>query len=171
MQTFKIEKTDAQCVVSWRHFSWVVLFLFVKLGAFTILCVVLTLLVFVQQMFSYILLALMFWGYWLFIFSAIINVLFGKTRFVLDKNGLVSTYTCLMFKREKWIDLTDICCFEKRRIDTRRVETGLYYLLRVAYQYGEVDFSIPSKDLEKELDDCCNQLNVFLETLKAEAAH
>ena len=163
MQTFKIEKTDSQCVVSWRYYTFdaCVLAGFMVFAGIFVSIVMLVLV-------TPILVALPLGGLWsLLSFVVMCHTLFGNTKIVIDESGLVSAYTCLILKREKRIDLAKIRCFEK--ID-RRLKSRLSYSLRAACQGGDIDFSLPTKDFEKELDDLCNQLNVFLGTLKAEAA-
>jgi len=118
-----------------------------------------------------ILLALICWGGWFLALGKIVNAFFGNTRFVLDKNGLETTWTCLSFKQEKRISIGKIC-----RFDCHRKVMGLHgkaarwhRWLYVVCDNNKVSFLTPAGFLtqsSKELDDLCNQLNAFLKTLK-----
>ena len=169
MQTFKIEKTDSQCVVTWRHFSAVfpLFSLFIGLG---ILCAFVIRFVCVPLELPDILFALLSCGLLLLPFLVVsINILFGKTKLVLGENGLTSTFTSPILKHEKRIDLIEIRCFEKIVCYAGGILVSCSF--HAVCQSRNVRFNLPSKDCTKELDDLCNQLNVFLETLKAEAVY
>ena len=181
MQTFKIEKTDSQCVVTWRHYTRLGVFvMFSGLAFMAIPLVTLTphalhaLIVFCA--------ALSIWIFWLLSFAFVVHMLFGETQFVLDEDGLNAIYTCLTFESEKRFALTEIRRFEK---DIRWRKNRDTCLLRVSF-HEESDnsmksfrlhtngsksksFCLPVKGgIEDELDVLCEQLNAFLETLKAE---
>ena len=162
MQTFKIEKTDIQCVVTWRYFTICgLLFMFVWLAIWTVCCVAMIEIVSEHDI-GILLIALFFWFFWMLAVATLINMLFGKTRLVLDETGLASLWTCLFFKRKKRIDLTDINRFEG--ID----EGGdCWYRFRVVCREKNAVYScVPSISSEKEIENLCNQLNALLETLK-----
>jgi len=191
MQTFKIEKNDTQCVVTWRHFDLTVILLFIIFAGLTVIAAFFVYGVFVRHAFGAIPIALLFWGLWLFLLALIFDNLYGETTFVLDENGLDIIYTCLLFQNEKRIALDEIVCFEKEMSyhhkDRRKRRPT--YLLRVACREDNIrksfrlhtrkskSFGLPSKEkflslptfgkeLEEEIDDLCEQLNAFLETLK-----
>lgn len=128
----------------------------------------LTHLAFVERDLIVFLLVLPVWGFWLLIFALIVHMLFGKTKFFLSEDGLNTMYTCLTIKRERRFDLADVCCFAKYISDKPgKYNSGQsHHFLRVVCQSGNVDFWLPTKKLEDELDDVCDQLNNFLETLK-----
>ncbi|MCL2304112.1 MAG: hypothetical protein FWC43_02070, partial [Planctomycetaceae bacterium] len=79
MQTFKIEQTDLQCVVTWRFFSFAVVFSLVFLTIWTVGCLVMTGAALAHQQFEVLLFMLPFWAVWLVLLAFIANVLFGKT--------------------------------------------------------------------------------------------
>ncbi|MDR0328338.1 MAG: hypothetical protein LBI05_08595 [Planctomycetaceae bacterium] len=171
MKTFKIETTDSQCTVTWRHYSGIVLkwILFVVLWGF--FCLMIT-----EQAFDgdpYVIFgAFVFWGGWFYAWGLIGNALFGKTTLILNDTGLKTTWTCLSFKREKQIDLNTIRCFDKIGISTK---LGRWYCkLRVVgngrnvhYFLAPAGFLTPAN---KELDAACDQLNIYLKMLKDEVA-
>jgi hypothetical protein len=120
-----------------------------------------------------ILLALICWGGWFYAFGKVLNVFFGKTEFVLDGNGLESTWTCLSIRQKKKIALCEIRCFDKYGVYGKTVMIGKaarwHRLLYVVCNDRRVSFLTPAGFLTvsgKELDDLCDQLNAFLETLK-----
>ena len=164
--SYEIEQTDSQWSATRQHFvirDSPVLILFVCfsiLGTFMVYAVA-------TQPGNLDVLggALIAWGLWLFSFLMSAHLLFGKTKIVFDVTGCVSMYTCLAFVYVKRrICLVEICCFTK---EIRYDQQGLpYYLLRVGDQDGKTSFDILSKESEEELDNLCEQLNAFLETLK-----
>ena len=168
MRTFKIEQTETQYVVTWRHFHSIVFKWIMAVVLLGPLGLFITASAIAEGDIWAILLALALLGllFWAF-FARVVNVLFGKTAFILDKNGLETIWTCLSVKREKWIDLTEIRYFEKRMSYGK---WGRWYCqLRVVCNGSNADFIAPAGFLtsaSKELDDVCNQLNVFLATLK-----
>ena len=166
MRTFKIEQTETQCVVTWRHFHCVVFFLFPFFVGWTVACVFLTYGVFaIQQLqFGVIFLGLLFWGVWFFLFTEVFDMLFGKTQFVLDKNGFKSVWTCLFFKRQKQIELAGIQQFEPKIILNK--ELPHTYFIRVVLPENHSDFRVSE---EKDMNDLCVRLNAFLAILKAKA--
>jgi hypothetical protein len=164
MPTFNIEKTDSQYVVTWRHFSVVIIFLFVFLLFWTYICVSTVHAIINKQQFGLILFALPFWAFWIVIFGLIVNMLFGETRFILDKTGLESTWTCLAIKRAIRIELHKIQRFE-RLAYRNGIES---HFLRVVCKRNNVDVSTLAWD--KEVYALCDQLNIFLGTLKGEKA-
>ena len=162
MQAFKIEKTDSQCVVTWRYYNREVFVGFIILAGLTI-----------GMTFLF---SLPLWGLALFFIALIVHTWSGKTTIVLDAEGLHSTYTNLIrSKHDKRMDLTDIRRFEKQiRYNHGKLSSTQYtYLLRAVCQNDRSSKSfgaLATEDLAKELDDVCDQLNIFLGTLKAEAA-
>jgi hypothetical protein len=169
MQTVKIEQNDSQCVVTWWYFSPVVSLQITMLAGLSVGGTSLTHLAVVQREFVVFLLALPFWVFLLLLFALTVHMLFGKTKFILDEHGLKTTYTCLAIKREKRFDLAGICCFEKAiRNRPAKYNSGeSHHFLRVVHQSGNVDFWLPTKKLEEELGDLCEQLNDFLAEMKA----
>jgi hypothetical protein len=173
MQTFKIEKTDSQCVVTWNHFSYIA---FAAIGGFLIFGVVFSegRATYVQEEVAAgkfpvivgIIAAVLVWGFELFIFMIFIHVLFGKTKFVLNEDGLDATYTCLLVNRKKWFDLDEIHSFEKKIHFHPKNQS--YFSLRVACQDDNASQTfclatrITTEALEKEIGDLCKQLNAFL---------
>ena len=162
MQTFKIEKNDTQCVVTWRHYSYVYasLFLFILVAG-----PIFGLTTPVVDPWT----TLLGVGLWFYALVASVNVFFGKTRLVLGVNGFQSTWTCLFLKREKHIQLDYIHRFAK--IIKYRQTIGLK--LEVFYRNMEDGPIISTPDsvfytpaYEYDIDDLCTQLNAFLETLK-----
>ena len=165
MQTFKIEKNETQCVVTWRHFHITALFGLIVLAGVTVAGVFILHTGLIQREIIVILFSLPVWGLWLFMFVAIVHTLFGKTTFVLNKNGLDTVFACLVFEREKQFDLADIFHFEKHFV--RYTGRQPVYAIRVVFQNDQTSkhFLVPIVPV-KDLDDLCNQLNAFLETLK-----
>ena len=96
------------------------------------------------------------------LFAVIANMLFGKTRLVLDENGFESLWTCLSIKREKHFELDNIQRFETKV--HRRSKGGPTYSLQVVLQGNSTNFTAPAD--EKELNSLCKQLNAFLNVLK-----
>ena len=162
MSTFNIEQTDSQCVVTWRYHDGSVFTGFILLAVLTIVVTLLT--------------HLPLWGLAVFFVALAIHTWSGKTKIILNADGLTSIYTNLIRKREERIDLINIRCFKKKiRYNHGKLSSAHYtYLLRVIAQNDRrtnKSFGIPAKeDTEEELDALCNQLNVFLGALKAEAA-
>ena len=161
MRTFKIEKTDTQCVVTWRYYSDAVFVWFLLLAALTVWLAWIT--------------QLPLWGLAILFLTLAVHTWSGKTKLTLDAEGLLSTYTNLIRKREKRFALTDIRRFEKQvRYSTGKLSSSQYtYLLRMVCQNDRASqsFGIPQKEfLEEELDDPCNQLNIFMGTLRGGAA-
>ena len=124
-------------------------------------------LIFIQHEYVVILSALAILAFWLFTFAMTVHLLFGKTKFVLGIDGLYTKYTCLVFQREKLFALADICCFDP---GIRRNQKGIYSLRVVCLKSKSCkNYSLPPHAvLEEEADDMCEQLNAFLETLKAQ---
>ena len=158
MQTFKIEQTDSQCVVTWRNFNvGAVYILFFFLSCWTGLCLLSVTAVFVEDILL-IFFALPCCGLWIVIFAKFVSELFGKRKLVLDETGVKSTYNCLFIKDEKWIDLDDICRF--------KVLGKVKWLsqIRVVCRENDIDYSVTSST--KELGNACRLLNVFLKKLR-----
>jgi len=111
--------------------------------------------------------ALLIGGMSFWVLVLVIDGLFGKTRLVLNENGLESTWTCLSLKRKKQIDLTKIRRFEKI---IHYGKWGRWHCqFRVLCNGLNTNFIAPAGRLtsaSKELDDVCEQLNAFLKTLK-----
>ena len=163
MSTFKIEQTDSQCVVTWRHISCAVIPLLIFFTAWTAGSVFFTCMaLFVEQDFHVFLFTLPFLAISFILFAVIANMLFGKTRLVLDENGFESDWTCLSIKREKHVELADIRRFETKVHRSRK--GGPTYSLQVVLQERSTNFTAPAD--EKELNSLCKQLNVFLNVLK-----
>jgi len=148
MRTFKIEKTDSQCVVTWRHYNSDTFFGFIFLAVLA---------------FGIAWLAqLPLWGLVILLLALAVHIWSGKTKIVLGTGGFHSTYTNLIRKHVQRFDLADIRQFEKQMVSFR---TDTYFL-RVDWQGGKANFHLPTKTLPEELDKLCEQLNAFLETLK-----
>jgi len=162
MQTFNVEKTDSQCVVTWRHFSLDVIVLLAFFAFWTGMLGFMTCMVLAHQRFEILLFLLPFWAVAFGLFAWVANMLFGKTRFVLDKDGLETTWTCLSIRRERQFDLADIRRFETK---VRHGNKGRrFYSLQIVLQSGNANFSAPA--VESTFDDLCKQLNDFLHALK-----
>jgi len=172
MQTFKIEQTDTQCIVTWRHNPHVVVIVLwiIILAYVSPILPVFAHQIFVQHAFFIILIAIPFGIIWLLLLMTIAHGLFGKTQFVLNRDGLDATYTCLTIRSYKWFSLIDICCFEKvihgRGCDYLRV-VGLDDIASMSFRLPFAR-NLSDKMARKELDDLCNHLNAFLEMLKTE---
>jgi hypothetical protein len=161
MPTFQIDKTETQCVVTWRHYHTAVFVWFIVLAGLAIGGAFLA--------------GLPLWGLAFFLIALIIHTLFGKTKIVINADGFHSMYTNPMKRRDKRIELAEIRRFEKQmRSSTGKLSSSQYtYLLRVVSQNerSSKSFGFPSTDtLEEEIDELCAQLNIFLGTLKAEVA-
>ena len=116
-----------------------------------------------------LLVALPFWTFWFVGLAVIINMLFGKTLFILDENGLDKVWTCLSFKRVKHFDLADIRRFEtKANKDWENGKTNFSF--QVVLQAGYTDFYIYFDAEKEDLNNLCRQLNGFLKTLKTDNA-
>ena len=166
MRTFKIEKTETQCVVTWwwRDYG-MAFFMIFNLATLTGVMALLTYLTLMQSVglfyasahaCSYVVIGLLS-------FVLLTHNLFGETKFVLDKNGFKRTYTCRLFTFEKQIDFTDIRHF-KKKIRSRGKGQSIYYLRVICQEDSASKSFLPAV---RELDDLCDQLNAFLETLKA----
>ena len=169
MQTFKIEKTETQCVVTWQFYTHAVFVLLPFLACLTFPCVVVIYHVFtkqvpVQQFWNGLTILLFFGTFWFVFFVFVANIFFGKTRLVLDKTGLETLWTCLFFKRKKRIALTELRRFEK--VIRKGKNGNRWYLLRVIGN-KKFHFMTPSKSNEYELDELCVRLNVCLKALQA----
>jgi len=149
MRTFNIEKNETQCVVTWRHYNSDVF-----VGFFILAVLAFGIAWFTQ---------LPLWGLTILFLVLAVHIWSGKTKIVLGTDGFHSTYTNLIRKREQWFDLADIRHFEKRMVSFR-TDT---YSLRVDWEGGKATFHLPPKVLPSDLDDLCEQLNDFLEMLKA----
>ena len=167
MSVFNIEQTGSQCVVTWRHVScsaviWLVIFLVIA----TFIGYISVQIVFVEQIFVWIPFALLFWIAGFLLLAGFIDTLFGKTRFVLDRYGIESNWSCLFLKRKKQVELADIQHFEtKINQDGDGDPTHIHlYSLRMILQGNNVEFAIPVK--EDKLNSLCDRLNAFLKTLK-----
>ncbi|MCL2709524.1 MAG: hypothetical protein FWE95_01475 [Planctomycetaceae bacterium] len=162
MQTFNIEKTDSQWEVTWRYFSLDVIVSLAFFAFWTGMLGLMTCMVLVHQRFEFLLFLLPFWAVVFGLFAWVANILFGKTRFVLDKDGLETEWTCLSIRRERRFDLADIRRFEtKVRHGNKGRRT---YSLQIVLRLDNANFSAPTG--ESTFDDLCKQLNDFLHTLK-----
>jgi len=164
MQTFKIEQTETQFVVTWRHFSkyafrvWLV-----GLTSWLVIFISLVLVTFGENASFIFLLTSPIWLMLLLAFPWFVHVLYGKTRLVLDSGGLETIYTCLCLERKKRIDLAAIHRFEKPALPNS-VDMWLCVLRLIGIKKN-VNITFPS-ELAQELDALCNQLNAFLAILK-----
>jgi len=169
MRPFKIEKTETQYIVTWQYYSLAVFFvLFIVLAGLTVGGIFFAHWAFVQREFLAIPFALAIWGFMLLILASIVHSLFGKTEFILDENGFNITYTCLIHKHEKKFDIAIIRHFEKYIRRSRRGQPS--YWFRVVCHDDHSSKTLGCSATNEELDDLCAQLNIFLGTLKAEAA-
>jgi hypothetical protein len=166
MRNFNIEKTDSQCIVTWRYFD------IASFIACLFLLVVFTVTVMVmlretalnhnnEDFFLAAIFSLVFCGFWLFFFVSILHMLFSELRLVLDEAGLEAEWTCLFIKSKKQINLADIHLFEK---EVSYWRGSAFCKLRVVYQGNNTNYSAPMN--ENELNDLYNQLNVCLKALK-----
>ena len=159
MQTYTFEQTNSQCVVTWGHFSLnaiIVFFFFVVLMGTAGFLFYLT---FFEQKYVVLILLIPNTVLCLGLSVLIAHMLFGKTRFVFNKNGIESVYTCFRFKREKCIPIAEICRFEHYlRLSTR---SSTEYL-RVICRHKKVDFRPP-----REVGWLCSRFNIVLWSLKA----
>jgi len=168
MQTFNIEKNETQCVVTWRHHSGIVVKWLIFLVFWSFFCLIPLDILLNGDILYGISLALVGWGGWFFVLGKIVNAFFGKTRFMLDSNGLESTWTCLSLKLEKRITLNELRCFSTQ-VNCGKA-TRWHRRLYVVCYTTDVGYLTTAGFLtqsSKELDDLCKQLNAFLETLKA----
>ena len=107
----------------------------------------------VHQELGWLLLALPFWLFWFAGFAAFVNMLFGKTRLVLDVAGLESSWTCLFIQRGKWIDLTEIREFKHIvHVDAHRRVSSVQ--IRVICRERNVNYYCFPSGVE-EMDDLC----------------
>ena len=162
MQTFNIEQTDSQCVVTWRHFSCGLLLVWL----FTLACSTLggaitIFMLFVQPTFTLALFALLFGVLWLLMFTEILHTVAGKTEVNFGENGFVATYSCLGVKREKQVDLAMIDHFDKR------IGKWSDSIVQVVCNKN-IKLRVPPR-LENELGNLCDHLNAFLGTIKADS--
>ena len=174
MPIFKIEKTEAQFIVSWRHYSPLTIYS----------CILFVLGMFICPLGFYQLFETNVWlgvfGLLLilgsiryvvkYIVEYIINNYFGRTMLVLDDNGLKSTWTFFSFQREQWIVLDKIC-----RFDRQDYQAGYYgkatrwhrwlYVICTDKNIGFLT-SAGLRDWSRgELNSLCVQLNDFLNEL------
>ena len=174
MRTFKIEKTDTQCVVTWWYFSGAAVFLFVFFAFQTVVIGLATWELFVKPSIFWFFFMLPFWAVWCVVLAVFTDAPFGKTRLVLHKNGLEIRWTWFFIKRKKRYDLANVRSF--RREVNRAIASAhglpLYgytsYSLRIVRQVGEISFRVPSG--KEELKKLCSQLNAFLNKLKSTRA-
>jgi len=169
MQTFKIEKNDTQCVVSWRYSGGCsILFCIVWLAGWTVGCVMLAQSApfFVKQSpIVFPLFASIFYLLWFAGLALLLNTLFGKTRIVLDETGLESTWTFLFIKRKRGVELENIRWFERFDVESREPGYSVTSQFRAVCQKKNSNYyGLPAS--EEEVDALCEQLNAFLETLK-----
>jgi len=165
MRTFKIEKTDTQCVATWRWRDYgMAFFMIINLATLTGVMALIAYLTLMQSvgLFSASVHACSYVVIGLLSFVLLTHNLFGETKFVLNKNGFKRTYTCRLFTFEKQIGLTDIRHFEKK-IRSRGKRQSIYYLWVICQEDSASKSFLPAV---REPDDLCDQLNAFLETLK-----
>jgi len=161
MKTFKIEQDKTQCIVTWRHLNFIVVILLLFFVGWTAGCATLVYALLVKQELFVFLFALPFWAFWCGLFAWVAHILFGKTRFVLDEDGLETVYTCLFIKLENWFDLDDIRRFETKVFESRKGNRS--YSLRIVLQGSDTSYSMPAG--EDALNRLCKQLNAFLDHL------
>ena len=183
MQTFIIEQTDSQCVVTWRHFSIGTIARAVLVGGVFLspLCYwsiaeFCNRLRMDDDVSGAVALLVIFGGMWFWCFAVLLNSLYGKTRFVLDSSGLETTWTCPLMKQRKQFELDDLQGFKREDYPTNqgkgaRRQALLYSRMRVQCKREYyVDYVVPlpilSAGANKGLDDLCDLLNAFLEELK-----
>ena len=153
-------------------------FMFIIFAGLTVGSVFFAYSVFVFQQFHAFPFAFAVWVFWLYWFIQIDHTLFGKTEFFLNKDGLNTMHTALTLKYKKRFDLTKICHFAKEVHHHQK--HPIFYSLRVVCQDDNViksfrlhpsnsnSFNLPlNEGLAEELDNLCEQLNAFLEKLKA----
>jgi len=158
MQTFKIEKTDSQCVVTYCHFSYVALVIFSASLLFLLACLGGAIfhdwqlwLMFLVSLFPTAIFFAVFMGLWCW-----------KARLVLDETGLELLRTCFSIEDKKRFSLAEIRLFKLEIYHgTRGRQT---YRLRVVGQRNNTDFQIPGS--ASEIENLCDKLNAFLRKLK-----
>ena len=168
MQIFSIEQSETQCVVTWRHFRYTVIFEIVFFTASTAICGFITYVAFIDKRFDYLLFILPFWLLSFGLFVKIANILFGTTQLVLNADGVKTLWTCLHFRQKKQFELTDIRQFYFKVYPGTPGRTC--YKLQIALRENNAEeFSTPAgKADEEEFDNLCEQLNTFLAILKQE---
>jgi len=165
MRVFKIEITDTQYIVTWRHFSVIsinIIMLFM-LGAFLWFVAIVGALAGDLRAVLCILVVLVCGK---FVLGYIAKNYFGATTLVLDENGLESTWTWLSFKREKRIALDEIRRFDKQGRSGKA--TRWHRWLYVICNGKNIEFLTTAgfnTGAAGELDVLCNQLNDFLDEL------
>ena len=159
MQTFKIEKTETQCVVTWRNFP--LLFVLITFLAFPVFFGVFLL---PEQRFADF--AVMCGVSLLFstpFFVIFLCLWFWKGRLVLDETGLESLSTFFAIESKKRVRLDELRLFKKEI--SRGSKGSTSSKLRAVCQGSNVDF-ITLGASQKEINDLCEQLNALLNRLK-----
>ena len=165
MRIFKIEKTDTQYIVTWRHFSVISfnIIMLLMVGAF--FCFVAIVDALAGNLVAVLcLLLVLVCGK--FVLGYIAKNYFGTTTLVLDENGLKSIWTWLSFKREKRIALDEIRCFDMQAYCGKptRWHRRLYVICN-GKNIGFLTTAGFNTGAAGELDALCDQLNVFLDEL------
>ena len=158
MQTFKIEKNETQCVVTWRYFSVFVLAVFTF--AF---CVALAFLwgalFFDWKLIVMFIAGLLFSAIWLIAFLV---MWFWKVRLVLDETGLELRQTFFSIEYKRQISLADIRLFERYIPRSSKGGQSSDKLRVVCGGNNDVYLNAPGSDTY----ELCRQLNAFLIKLK-----
>jgi hypothetical protein len=178
MQTFQVEETDLSYTVTWRLFSATFLSYVFIIAFLSYFCFLGTTNLLNGKDVSTGLL-MVFWGLWLYCFGGLLNTLFGKTKFVLDSDVLKVTWTCLFLKQKMRIGTSTISGFKREnypRNQGKAARTSANWATRIRvvcnnndYFDYDIPISIMNISAQKEFDEICDQLNAFLENLKAEA--
>ena len=170
MPTFHIEKTETQCRVTWWFLCGGAIFMRVWLALWTVACVAQTWESFIKSDIAMFFFLLPFWVVWCVVLILTARMPFGKTKFVLSKDGLEVRWTRFLIKRKKQYDITDICQFNKKKHRAFWSHAGfplygeIYYSLQIVCRGGNTRFIVQSN--EEELKKLCKQLNAFLRKLK-----
>ena len=167
MQTFNIEKSDSQCIVTWRYVGqWRLLFLVaLVLIAWAVLSVV-----FISEQ-RFVEFAITSSG--ALPFAAILFALrYWTVRLVLDETGLELHWKFFSIERKRRFSLDEIRLFQLEIYQAssygrgrHRRQTDPSNRLRVVCQEDDnADFYTPAS--AREVNDLCDQLNDFLSRLK-----
>jgi len=158
MQTFNIDKTDSKCIVTYCHFSYIALAMFIASLLFPLGCLGGAIfhdwqlwLMFFASLFPTGIFFAVFMGLWCW-----------KGRLVLDETGLELLRTCFSIEDKKRFSLAEIRLF---KLETYHGSKGKQsYRLRVVGQRNNTDFQVPGS--ASAIDDLCDKLNAFLRKLK-----
>jgi hypothetical protein len=176
VQTFQIEETDSSYSVTWRHFSATVISYIFIVALLSLFCFLGTAKLVNKMEPNMLCFMIAIWTLWICYFGGLLNTLFGKTKFVLDNEGLEATWTCLLYKQKTRIDINNIDHFKRedypRKRKHERKAGNWATRIRVVCNKGYFDYVVPISIInaiaQKEFDDMCDQLNVCLISLKPE---